>query len=277
MISGLLLGGLVPMVLFYKTCTQSIHNCFNSFVNTVNDLMTLYFSTLLNTMDENRNNIIVLSFSPIIAFYKLVVLGYHYLHSLYLYNSNSNVNMLTNEYIVNYTLHGKDYSILVPKSKHYSHNQLLEATGYYTEEVVEEVDQIEEDKSETEVDQSDQGESVEDQSEQSESVEDQSEPIEDQSEPIEDQSEPIEDLSEQSESVEDQSEPVEEPKIVQVQREIDIVDSLHRFLGPYNNFHNSMVCITPDILGFDSIKVRYINEDFDEVVKEFSKDDVLHF
>jgi hypothetical protein len=315
MISQMLLGGLVPLMLFYNSCTDSIHEGFYSFINIINLLLTLYFTTLLNTMDENRNNLIVLSFAPFISFYKMLLIGYQYLHSYYLYNYNSNIIMSDNEYLVNYTLHGKDYSIIIPKSKHYSHSQLLEATGYYTEEVeqskpvepVEQqskpVEQVEdqsepveevEDQSEPVEDQSEPVEEDEDQSEQVEEDEDQSEQVEDQSEPVEDQSEPVEEDEDQSEQVEDQSEPVEEqieqeveqsdpeeeqyePKIVQIQREIDILDSLHKFLGPYNNFHNSMVCITPDILGFDSIKVRYINEDFDEVVKEFSKDDVLHF
>ena len=271
MISQMLLGGLVPLMLFYNSCTNSIHKGFHSFINIINLLLTLYFTTLLNTMDENRNNLIVLSFAPFISFYKMLLIGYQYLHSYYLYNYNSNIIMSDNEYLVNYTLHGKDYSIIIPKSKHYSHSQLLEATGYYTEEV----------------EQSEPVEEIETQSEPVEPVEDQSEPVEqvkDQTE-TEDHRETVEETVEESveEQIEqevEQSDPEEEqyePKIVQIQREIDIIDSLHKFLGPYNNFHNSMVCITPDILGFDSIKVRYINEDFDEVVKEFSKDDVLHF
>ncbi len=318
----MLLGGLVPIMLFYNSCTNSIHEGFHSFINIINLLLTLYFTTLLNTMDENRNNLIILSFAPFISFYKMILIGYQYLHSSYLYNYNSNITMLDNEYLVNYTLHGKDYSIIIPKSKHYSHSQLLEATGYYTEEV-EQSEPVEEDEDQSEPvepvedqsepvehqsepveedeDQSEPVKQVEDQSEPVEQVEDQSElveEVEDQSEPVEEQSESVEEDEDQSElveeQIEDQSELVEEqieqeveqsdpeeeqyePKIVQIQREIDIIDSLHKFLGPYNNFHNSMVCITPDILGFDSIKVRYINEDFDEVVKEFSKDDVLHF
>jgi hypothetical protein len=278
MISQMLLGGLVPIMLFYNSCTNSIHEGFHSFINIINLLLTLYFTTLLNTMDENRNNLIVLSFAPFISLYKMILIGYQYLHSSYLYNYNSNIIMSDNEYLVNYTLHGKDYSIIIPKSKHYSHSQLLEATGYYTEEVEqrEPVEQqskpVEEQSEPVEEEIEDKSDPVEEQNELvEEQIAEQSEPVEDQSEPVEDQSEPVEEQSE--EEIEEQY----EPKIVQIQREIDIIDSLHKFLGPYNNFHNSMVCITPDILGFDSIKVRYINEDFDEIVKEFSKDDVLHF
>jgi heme/copper-type cytochrome/quinol oxidase subunit 4 len=236
MISGLLLGGLVPMVLFYNTFTESIHNFFHSFVDIVNALISLYYLTLLNTIDENRNNLIILLFAPIITFYKLIISSY----SVYVYNSNSNVTVLDNEYLINYSLHGKDYSILIPKSKHYIHSQLLEATGYYTEEEIEEIEEeIEED-------------------------------IEEEVEEVNKDEEEVKDITEND------NEKVT-PKVVQVQKDKNVTDFLIELLGPYNDFHNGIVSASPGMLGFDKIKVRYINEEFDEIVKEFNKDDVICF
>ena len=252
MISEIILGTVVPALLFYNytsfgSVCNDVGNCLLQFSN-------MYFRILNKTQEDHKDNLCIQICSPTIALYKSFKIIVDFLYQEYLFSCNKNIHIYNNKYLVEYTLHGKEYLIIMNK-KNESLHEIVEAIGIkkYTTCRAELVQKYTDDDL-----------FLYNNSTSSSEVEDEEQAVEEQSNEEQVVEEQVNEEQVNEEQVNDE----------QVDEEFDITLSLIKLYGPFHNFHNSK--ITPSLLGFDKVTIKYLNSDtIDLDTKTFEKDDLI--
>lgn len=244
MFSQFILGCIIPSYLLFNLFKDK----FYTGLELTKTGIELYSTILLETYLSSYPNILYTFLSPVTAFYKCLQIGFNSVHSYYKYNHNENISISENGYFVKYILQGEQYIIFIPKNKNFFKSiHLIEAIGYsQTETQVEEAEtQVEEAETETE-----QTEETEAETEQTEAKQTEAKQTE----------------------AEEETEEVEQT----LSEEEDILDLILQLMGPGENWHHNNKC-TPKDLGYTRIKLRYLNDIFDECEKYVTENEVITF
>jgi hypothetical protein len=201
MLSEIVLGTVIPLILIYKS--SLIQNS----ITLCEGICNLYMDCLQTTREDYKDNIVAQICSPWIALFVLTKRSILFARSMYIYSQDSNVTHFDEGISVQYTLHGKEYSILIPNKNKTEDVTLLEAYGI--------VRHSEDDKV----------------------------------------------LPESDEVVPERDE------------KYDIMSYMCSIIGPDRDFHSQT--LTPSILGYDKVFIRYVDGQLDEKEKLFQKDDVF--
>jgi len=285
MISEIILGTFIPVVLIYnglpfvQNVCQSIHTNFKVLSN-------IYFNILRDVQAENEDNLFLQILSPTIATVKLFNYCLHSIHSYYTYFNNKNIHLLDHHYIVHYTLHGNKYFIVLDK-KQKSSNSILSVTGFtslpFSILKEEQEDNKEEEQEVSEEEQKDNEEEQEDNEEEQEDNEEEQKDNEEEQEEQKNNEEEQKDNEEEKQEVNSEEEQEEDEnndelsdteKIIEIEE--DITEYFKAFYGPSKDFHGSK--ITPEIIGFDKIIIKYLNGDtIEEEEKIFINNEIITF
>lgn len=201
MLSEIVLGTVIPLILIYKS--SLIQNS----ITLCEGICNLYMDCLQTTREDYKDNIVAQIWSPWIALFVLTKRSILFARSMYIYSQDSNVTHFDEGISVQYTLHGKEYSIIIPNKNKTEDVTLLEAYGIVRhsedDEVLPESDEV---------------------------------------------------LPERDEKY-------------------DIMSYMCSIIGPDRDFHSQT--LTPSILGYDKVFIRYVDGQLDEKEKLFQKDDVF--
>ena len=225
MLSEIVLGTVIPLILIYKS--SLIQNS----ITLCEGICNLYMDCLQTTREDYKDNIVAQICSPWIALFVLTKRSILFARSMYIYSQDSNVTHFDEGISVQYTLHGKEYSIIIPNKNKTEDVTLLEAYGIVRH-----------------------------------SEDDEVLPSESGNEVV---SEGDEVVSESDEVVPSESDEV----VPESDEKYDIMSYMCSIIGPDRDFHSQT--LTPSILGYDKVFIRYVDGQLDEKEKLFQKDDVF--
>ncbi len=250
MISELILGLACPFLLFYNNIQSAYQSIYHSLYQLVIPSTTLILFNMKTTYDTIIKKPlyirlclpIILSLSIFASLIELV--------SDYIKYRNTNITTYPNKNIVNYTLHGEEYYIIL-SNKIKAYHQIIKATGYINNDEFDYLNNSDTDTSNTNTD------------------------INKNNTDIDENNTDIDENNTDTNIKNDQSDDETDDESNDDVYKTDITKYIKKLYGPHNNFHNSDY-ITPDILGYDYINIEYIDADeFEVKVKKFSKYQLL--
>lgn len=211
MISEIILGTFVPLFLvFNSSFAQSLYNGMKAFTHA-------YTTILQTTCESYEDRPLMQLASPIIALFECSKQAATLCLGMISYAGQYNITQYKDYMAVDYVLHGKSYSILLPTKSKTDEITLLEAYGLFNEIDAEESKTYESSEESSDID------------------------------------------SDYTTSDPDEKE--------------DIMEYLGSILGPDRDFHNQS--ITPTLLGYDEVIIRYVDGQLDEKEVLFKKEEVI--
>lgn len=126
MISEIILGTVVPFFLIYHS-------------STIRTTIDIYTQILHTTQETYKDRPILQLLSPAIACFELGKQSLYVAKGLFTYSQNSHITQLDGAISIDYTLHGKPYTIIIPDKNKTEENIVLEAHGILDEEEKEDI------------------------------------------------------------------------------------------------------------------------------------------